>query len=225
MTSPLTFDHGAAHASVRQGKLVVFVGNAQSLNPDRIDITNNPSVFNSLTGSSGPAWDAKSIPVNIPIGAGATTVQIFSEPVGQNPDSLLWEVAALWAPLPVPTGCSAAIWSGLSRDAWLQGGDHPEERVRDVFKESAPYGPIGVAMLGTAIRFHGGPGLLGAAKELVQAGTAALLNAGHPRVEYPLTRTQVVIEVDAALLGHDPGAILALAHQLEAANGASCPLH
>ncbi len=31
--------------------------------------------------------------------------------------------------------------------------------------------------------------------------------------------------VDTALLSHDVGGILALAHDLEAANGASCPLH
>ncbi len=71
-------------------------------------------------------------------------------------------MAALWAPLPVPAGCSAAIWSGLSPRRLIQAGDHPEERVRDVFRESAPYGPVGVALLSTAVRFHGGPGLLGA---------------------------------------------------------------
>ena len=225
VTAPFTFDHGAAHASVRHGELELFVAGAGSLGPDRIDITNNPSLFNALTGSAVPAWDAKRIPVNIPIGAGATTVQIFSEPWGQNPDSLLWVMAALWAPLPVPTGCSAAIWNGLSRDLWIQAGNHPEERVRDAFKESAPYGAVAVAMLSTAIRFHTGPGLLGAAKELAQAGTAALLNAGHPVVEYPLTKTQVIIKVDSALLSQDAGTILALAHELEAANAAGCPLH
>jgi hypothetical protein len=224
VTAPITFNHGAAHASVRRGELVIFAGNATSLRPDRIDITNNPSLLNALTGSSGAAWDARRFPVDLPIGAGATTVQLFSEPVTKNPDALLWEVAALWAPLPVPAGCSAAIWSGLGRDVWIQAGNHPEERVRDAFRESAPYGPVGVAMLGTAVRFRAGPGLLGAAKELAQAGTAALLNAGHPRVEYPLTKTQVIDRVDAALLSHDVGGILALAHELEAANGAGCPL-
>lgn len=225
VTAPITFNHGAAHASARQGQLVIFAGNATSLRPDRIDITNNPSLFNVLTGSPGAAWDARRFPVNIPIGAGATTVQVFSEPVGQNPDAVLWEMAALWVPLPVPTGCSAAIWSGLSRDVWVLAGNHPEQRVRDVFRESAPYGSVGVALLSTAVRFHGGPGLLGAAKELAQAGIAAILNAGHPRVEYPLTKTQVIDRVDAALLSHDVGGMLELAHELEAANGASCPLH
>src|SRR5205085_11069864 len=116
---------------------------------------------------------------------GATTVQIFSEPVAKNPDSLLWVLAALWVPLPVSTGCSADLWNGLSRDLWMQAGNRPEERVRDVFRESSPYGAVGVAMLSRAVRFRGGAGLLGAAKDLVQAGTAALLNAGHPKIEYP----------------------------------------
>jgi len=225
VTAPLTFNHGAAHASVRHGELVIFAGNATTLGPDRIDITNNPSLLNTLTASAGAAWDARRFPVNFPIGAGATTVQLFSEPIAQNPDALLWVMAALWAPLPVPTGCSPAIWSGLGRDVWIQAGNHPEERVRDAFRESAPYGAVGVAMLSTAVRFHGGPGLLGAAKELVQAGTAALLNAGHPKVEYPFTKTQVINKVDIALLSQDVNAVLAAAHELEAANAASCPLH
>lgn len=227
VAAPVTFDHGAAHAAARRGELVLFVGGAVSgvpERPDRIDVTSNPSVFNALNASSGAAWDAERIPVNIPIGAGATTVQIFSEPVAKNPDSLLWIAAALWLPLPVPSGCPAEVWSGLGRDLWLQAGNRPEERVRDVFRESSPYGAVSTAMLSTAVRFRGGPGLLGAAKELVQAGTAALLNAGHPGVEYPLTRTQVIIKVDSALLSHDPAAMLALARDLEEANAAGCPL-
>jgi hypothetical protein len=227
VTAAVTFEHGAAHASARRGELVLFAGGAESAapyRPDRIDLTNNPSLLNVLRGSSGPAWDAQRIPVNLPIGAGATTAQIFSEPVAKNPDSLLWVLAALWVPLPVSTGCPADLWNGFSRDLWMQAGNRPEERVRDVFRESSPYGAVGVAMLSTAVRFRGGPGLLGAAKDLVQAGTAALLNAGHPKIEYPLTRTQVINRVDAALLSQDLATILDLARELEMANATSCPL-
>jgi hypothetical protein len=224
VTAPVGFNHGAAHASVRRGELVLFVGGATSAGPDRIDVTNNPSLLNTLNGSSNPSWDARRIPVNLPIGAGATTVQLFSEPVGKNPDSLLWEMAALWLPLPVPTGCPAEVWSGLGRDSWLQAGNHPEQRVRDVFKESSPYGSVAVAMLSTALRFRGGASLLGAARELVQAGTAAILNSGHPKVEYPWTRTQVINLVDTALLSQDLATILDMARRLEVANATSCPL-
>lgn len=225
VTDPFTFNHGAARTSARQGKLVVFVGDAESIGPDRIDVSHNPSLVNQLNGSSGAQWDADVFPVAIPAGAGATTVQIFSEPIGKNPDSLLWEMAALWVPLPVPTGCSADIWSGLGTDVWILAGARPDQHVRDIFRESAPYGAVAAATLRSALRFRGGPDLLGAVKELVQAGTAAFLNAGHPRVEYPLTQTQVITQVDTALRSQDPAAILTTARDLDAANGASCPLH
>ncbi len=46
MTAPITFNHGAAHASVRHGELVIFDGQRHpACAPDRIDITNNPSLL------------------------------------------------------------------------------------------------------------------------------------------------------------------------------------
>ena len=158
VTDPFTFNHGASRAAERQGKLAVFVGDAEGIGPDRIDISHNPSPVNRLDGSSGAQWDADVFPVTVPGGAGATTVQIFSEPIGKNPDSLLWVTAALWLPLPVATGCSADIWGGLSTDVWVLAGARPDQRVRDVFRESAPFGSVAVAMLRTAARFRSGPG-------------------------------------------------------------------
>jgi hypothetical protein len=224
VTDPITFIHGAARASSRQGTLALFVGDAESIGPDRVDISHNPSLLNQLTGAAGAQWDAVRSPVAIPAGAVATTVQIFSEPVGRNPDSLLWVMAALQVPLPVPTGCSEAVWSGLSAEVWALAGSRPSQLVRDNFRESASYGAVGAATLLSSLRFRGGSDLLGAVKALVRAGTAALLNAGHPDIEYPLTRTQVITEVDTALRSRDAGAILAAARDLDAANGASCPL-
>lgn len=224
VTDPFTFVHGAARASDRQGSLVLFVGDAESIGPDRVDISRNPSLVNRLTGSSGAQWDAIRSPVTIPAGAVATTVQIFSEPVGKNPDSLLWTMAALWVPLPVPTGCAEEVWNGLSTDVWALAGLRPDQRVHDIFRESASYGATGTATLRSALRFRGGSDLLGAVKALVRAGTAALLNAGHPRIEYPLTQTQVITRVDTALRSGDATVILAAAHDLDEANGAACPL-
>ncbi|MFP5284700.1 MAG: hypothetical protein ACLGI9_03080, partial [Thermoanaerobaculia bacterium] len=95
VTDPFTFKHGAARATARKGRLVLFVGDAVNIGPDRIDISRNPSLVDKLDGSSGASWDADATLVDIPAGATATTVQVFSEPVGRNPDSLLWVMAAL----------------------------------------------------------------------------------------------------------------------------------
>jgi len=224
VTDPFTFPHGAARAADRMGDLVLFVGDAEGIGPDRVDISRNPSLVNRLDGSSGASWDAERVPVLIPAGAGATTVQIFSEPVGRNPDSLLWVMAALRVPLPVLTGCSADVWNGLPANVWILAGMRPEQRVRDMFRETAPYGAAGEATLRSALRFRSGLDLLGAVKALARAGTAALLNAGHPKVEYPLTQTQVITKVDTALRGRDISAILAAARELDAANAVDCPL-
>jgi len=225
VTEPFTFNHGAARAMARRGELAVFVGDAESSGPDRIDVSRNPSLVNRLDGSSGALWDADRFPVDIPARAGATTVQIFSEPLGLNPDSLLWVMAALWAPLPVFNACSAEFWSAAPLDPWAYAGVRPTVKVRDAFREAASYEPLGAATLRAALGFRGGPGLLGAAKDLVRAGTAALLNAGHPKIEFSLTQTQVVTKVDTALRGRDMAAIVRVTQELEEVNAApGCPL-
>ncbi len=223
VTDPFTFNHGATRAAARKGRLVIFVGDAVDFAPDRVDISHNASPSNQLNGSSGRSWDADGFTVDVPARAGATTVQVFSEPVGLNPDSLLWVMAALWLPLPAPSGCADTFWSA-SLLAWSPTGTTPGERVVDVFTESKNYGPVGTATLRTALRFQPGGGLLGDARALARTGVAALLNAGHPGIEFPLTRTQVITRVDTALRSSDTVKILALADELKAANGAGCPL-
>jgi hypothetical protein len=225
VTDPFTFNHGAARAAARKGDLALFVADAETIGPDRVDISRNPSLVNRLDGSSGASWDVELVPVDIPAGAGATTVQIFSEPIGRNPDSLLWVMAALRVPLPVPNGCAPEVWVNQTETVWFsEAGVRSTEKVQDVFREASRFAAVGAATLRTALRFRGGGGLLGAVKDLVQAGTAALLNAGHPRIEYPLTKTQIVTRVDTALRSQDAGLILATARDLAAANGAVCPL-
>src|SRR4029079_11523965 len=62
---------------------------------DRIDVSNNPSVVNGLDRSSGDRWDNEVLPISIPAGVGTTSVQLVSEPLNANPDSMLWIYAAL----------------------------------------------------------------------------------------------------------------------------------
>ena len=85
---PPTAPAAAARATARRGKLVVFAADAVKVGPDRIDVSRNPSLSNRLDSSAGDSWDADLFPVDIPAGAGATSVQVFSEPVGQNPGAM-----------------------------------------------------------------------------------------------------------------------------------------
>lgn len=223
VTDPFTFNHGAARATVRRGKLVVFAADAVKNGPDRIDISRNPSLTDRLDGSAGESWDADLFPVDVPAGAGATSIQVFSEPVGKNPDSLLWVMAALWLPLPLPSGCSAAFWD-RSPGLWNVTGTLPGQKVSDLFTEAKRFDTVGPVTARAALRFQHGAGLVGAARALVQNGVAALLNAGHPKIEFPLTRTQVITRVDTALRSEDAAKILDAARELGLANAADCPL-
>ncbi len=94
VTAPVTLDHGM-NLSDRMAELLVVWGDNEVNRPERIDVSNNPSLFNEGDESSGFQWDHDAFDVTIPAGVGSTTVQVFSEPVGQFPDSTEWEVVAL----------------------------------------------------------------------------------------------------------------------------------
>ena len=94
VTAPVTFNHGVNLAD-RTAQLWIASGDGRPARPERIDISNNPSLFNTLDGSEGLDLDFDEMNINVPAGTGTTTVQLFSEPTNQNPDSMLWTLAAL----------------------------------------------------------------------------------------------------------------------------------
>jgi len=60
----------------------------------------------------------------------------------------------------------------------------------------------------------------------LRAAVAALLNSSNPSVNYPLTTSQVISQVNAALATGDRNTILTLATKLDNANNAGgCPLN
>jgi hypothetical protein len=94
VTAAANLDHGANLAN-RLAKLWIVLGDGTNDRPENITMSNNPTVFDSLDGSSGDQWDTDTHSISIPAGVGITTVQANSAPNNQNPDSLLWEVVAL----------------------------------------------------------------------------------------------------------------------------------
>lgn len=94
VTAPYTFNHGA-NLVHRLAELWLAMGDGEPDRPDHVTISNNATIFNGLDGSDGPEWDTDNLTIDIPAGVGTTTVQAFSAPNNENPDSLLWEVAAL----------------------------------------------------------------------------------------------------------------------------------
>ena len=232
VTMPIVFQHGAS-PDARQGQLVIATGDSTPDRPDRVDISNNPSLVNTLDGSDGSMWDSDFLQVNVPAGAGSTTVQVFSEPMGQFPDSLLWILAVLRLPLPrepepneMPgdEGCTPGYWKNHT-ESWAPSGYSPSQTVSSVFSGASAFPSLASQSLLQALQGGGGPGTLGAAKILLRAATAALLNAAHPGVDYPRTSAQIIADVNAALGSNNRSRMLALATALDNDNNGGCSLN
>jgi hypothetical protein len=123
-----------------------------------------------------------------------------------------------------PTGCTPGYWKNHP-DAWPPTGYSLVQLVDSVFAAAAAYPGIGSSTLLEALDFGGGPGVDGAARILLRAAVAALLNASHPGVTYPMTEAQVIASVDAALASGDRDTMLILASALDADNNLGCPLN
>ncbi len=103
VTSPVTFGHGAVSAD-RTAQLWLFAGDGEAGRPDETTISNNPTLFNVLDSvPDGPQWTTDEYTINIPADVESTVVQMHSTPPGQNPDSMLWQMAALRVELPGPS--------------------------------------------------------------------------------------------------------------------------
>jgi len=94
VTTPYTFNHGI-NLSPRTAELWLGMGDGTADRPDHVTISNNATQFNIFDSTNGTQWDTEKLTIDIPAGVGTTTVHAVSAPNPQNPDSLLWEVAAL----------------------------------------------------------------------------------------------------------------------------------
>jgi hypothetical protein len=229
VTDPITFNHGS-DVSARVAHLHIFAGDAVAGRPDRIDISNNPSVVNGLDSSDGSSWDSDDLVVNIPAGVSSTTAQLFSAPANMNPDSMLWTAGVLRLPVPVappPTetgteGCTPGYWKNHT-DSWS--GYTPGQTVGSVFNGASAFPSLASQTLLQALQGGGGPGTLGAAKILLRAATAALLNAAHSGVDYTRTTSEILADVNSALTSNSRDTMLTLASELDGDNNLGCPLN
>jgi hypothetical protein len=227
VTVPITFNHGAV-AGARQGQLIIASGDTQRDRPDRISISNNPDRVNTLDGSDGFSWDSDTLTINIPGGVGSTTVRLFSEPANQNPDSLLWELAALRVcqQEEEPSGeegCTPGYWKNHT-SAWAGTGYSAGQTAGSVFSLGG-FPSLANRTLLQTLQGGGGSGTLGAARILLRAAVAALLNAAHAGVDYPRTTTEIIADVNAALASNNRSTMLELAAELDGDNNLGCPLN
>jgi uncharacterized repeat protein (TIGR01451 family) len=123
---------------------------------------------------------------------------------------------------PALEGCTPGFWKNHLA-AWAATGFSPNQTLESVFDVPDALG-LDDATLLTALSFSGGGDTAGAARVLLRAAVAALLNSASPDVDYPLTTAQVIAAVNAALASGDRSTMLALAAQLDAFNNLGCPI-
>jgi hypothetical protein len=119
-------------------------------------------------------------------------------------------------------GCTPGYWKNHT-DSWQ--GYTTGQTVGSVFSSASAYPSVASQTLLQALQGGGGPGTLGAAKVLVRAGTAAVLNAAHSGVDSANATADVIADVNAALASNDRDTMLALASALDADNNLGCPLN
>jgi hypothetical protein len=147
-----------------------------------------------------------------PITNTATATSATDDPVPENNSASV-------GTLIVADGCSPGFWK-THPDAWASTGYAPGQTVGSTFSNSGR----AATTLSAALGLPGGNGVQGAKDILLRAAVAALLNAAHPGVFYPLTTASVISQVNAALASNHRATILALAKQLDGYNNLACPL-
>jgi len=120
----------------------------------------------------------------------------------------------------IEDGCSPDFWKDNTAK-WLATGFLPGQSVQSVFSGAFSHKLSRESLLqavmsqrGEEKRFHGRGEVKEAARTLIRVAVAALLNSAHPDIDFPLTTTEVINEVNTALASRDQNIILALADQL-----------
>lgn len=120
-------------------------------------------------------------------------------------------------------GCTPGYWKNHEA-AWAGTGYSRGQTVESVFDVPDSLGMDNVTLI-AALQGGGGSGLTGAAKILLRAGVASLLNAAHPGVSFAASPANVIADVNAALASGSRSTMLGLATELDNANNAGCPLN
>jgi hypothetical protein len=180
--------------------------------------TNTPSNTPTATNTPSNTPTATNTPSNTPTASNTPS----NTPTATNTPSNT--PTATNTPTPsVGQGCSPGFWK-----------NHPEAYP-------SPYTPnttlgsvfnlppcnnissLANATFDNALNFGGGPTVLDAARILLRQAVAAVLNAAAG-IGYPLSVSQVISEVNAALASCNRATILAEAARLDAFNNLMCPL-
>jgi hypothetical protein len=119
-------------------------------------------------------------------------------------------------------GCTPGFWKNQTL-VWQDFG--PDDTLSSaglVFPASLS--GFGDDTLIEALNYGGGPGAEGAAKILLRAAVASLLNADHDDVNFAMTEAEVIAAVNAALASEYRATMLELASELDGLNNTGCSI-
>lgn len=122
-------------------------------------------------------------------------------------------------------GCTPGYWKQSHHlDSWTATGFSPNQTLESVFDMPDTL-KMDNTTLQQALAGGGGPGVQGAAKILMRAAVASLLNSAHPDVDFTLATNQVITDVNAVLASAHRATMLDLASDLDTDNNLGCPLN
>ncbi len=129
---------------------------------------------------------------------------------------LTWDAGIYEEPTGEFEGHTPGYWKRHT-DEWV--GYSPGQILDDVF--DFPPGELeslAVDTLLTALKYGGGKGIIGKAKNLLRAAVAAVISTAHPEINYPLSLAEVIDAVNVALASLDPVVIGDLQKELDKYN-------
>lgn len=128
-------------------------------------------------------------------------------------------------PPPSGEGCTPGYWKQSQHfHSWVPTGYTTSQTIGSVFSNASLFGLQSKTLL-QGLSFEGGSSVKEAAQILLRAAVAAVLNAGHPDVDYAMSAADIVSAVNAALASQNRDTILGLATQLDDENNRGCGLN
>src|SRR5262249_22775179 len=120
-------------------------------------------------------------------------------------------------------GCTPGFWKQDQHfDSWV--GFTQNQTLGSVFTIPAQFSSLSNKTLLEALNFPGGSTLTEAAQILLRVGTGSLPHSSSLGGKFPLTTSQVIMQINQALASGNRDTILGLANQLDQLNNARCPL-
>jgi hypothetical protein len=183
------------------------------------------TVSPTATPTPTPTNTPTATPTNTPTPTSTPTNTPTATPTSTNTPTPTATPTKTPTATPTPVGnegCTPGFWKQPQHfDSWS--GFTQSQTLESVFDVPDAFGLDDVTLV-DALSFQGGPTVTDAAQILLRAGVAALLNASSPDVNSPLSVSDVISQVNAALASQNRDTILTLAARLDRDNNLGCPL-